>query len=88
MRHLRAANYGSPLNVLLSDAQSRSEYVWRFGICVGEDGYSLSIDEGASDEKWGERPSTPKIGDDDLIVVVVPSSNPPPGATYYYSTFS
>lgn len=73
------ASYRNWLNALLSGAQSNGEYVEGCRICVGKDGYSLSIDEATRDEEPGDRLFSPKSGEDDIIEVVVqPSNRPPP----------
>lgn len=81
------ASYGNRLSALLSDAQSRGEYVGGYHICISEDCYSLPFDEATSDEERGDHPSTPKSGDGDIIEVVLPPLIPPPGASYYFSPF-
>lgn len=45
-------------------------------IRVGDDSYSLCIDEITSDEKWGDRPFSKNDGDVDIVESDVPPDNP------------
>lgn len=75
-----AARYRKWLNSLLSDRHLRVTYVGGYFICVGEDRYSLLIDEANNDKMRGDRSSFPKSGDHDIIEVVVRPLNPSLGA--------
>lgn len=65
--HTHAGSYGNRLNDLLSDTQSRGEFVGSYRIRVVKDGFSLVIDKVRSNEKRGDRYSTLKRRKDDII---------------------
>lgn len=81
-----AASYRNWLNVLLSDAQLRGEYVGGYLIRISENCYSLSIDEATSDEVRSDQRSALENGDNDIIEVV-PSAKPLPPLQYSFFIF-
>lgn len=66
--HTQAISSRNRLNDLQVDAQSGSEYVGGYSICVGENGYSLFTDE-ASSGLFSQNDH-----DDEIVEVFLPPS--------------
>lgn len=67
----QVASDGIRLNDMLANAQFRGECVDGHLVRVGEDRYSLIVDEASSDEEWGDRLSLQR-DDGHVIVFGVP----------------
>lgn len=67
-----AASYRCWFDFLLPDSYLRGEYVAGCHIRFGKDGYSISIEEAASDQKPGDRLCALNSSDDGIIEVLGP----------------
>lgn len=73
--HTQAPNYRDRLNVVLTDAQTRGDYLGGCCVPLGESRQILHVsDANCDDERGGSTPSSPHDGD----MVDVP---PPPEST-------